>query len=116
MCTARIAGSMALDTEPPAGCEVLMLEDDSILRRRLAAHLRSLGAEVTEVSTIEMARSALSALRFDFALVDLHLPDGGAVGWIGERAVSENTGLVVMTAYGEIKDSGEAMRHGALPP
>src|SRR5271157_4670973 len=76
MCNARIAGSMALDTEPPAGCEVLVLEDDSILRRRLAAHLRNLGAEVTEVSTIGMARSALSGSRFDFALVDLHLPDG----------------------------------------
>jgi DNA-binding NtrC family response regulator len=104
---------MALDTEPPAGCEVLMLEDDSILRRRLAAHLRSLGAEVTEVSTIEMARSALSALRFDFALVDLHLPDGEALDLLRERAFSENTGVVVMTAYGGIKDAVEAMRHGA---
>ena len=60
----------------PAGCEVLLLEDDPPLRRRLAAHLRTLKAEVTEASTIEEARRILRDLRFDFALVDLHLPDG----------------------------------------
>ena len=47
--SARIAAKMAVDPDPPAGCEVLLLEDDSVLRRRLVAHLRSLGAEVTEV-------------------------------------------------------------------
>ena len=104
---------MAVDAEPPAGCEVLLLEDDSVLRRRLSAHLRSLGAEVTEVSTIEKARSALSGLHFDFALVDLHLPDGEALELLREGAFSENTGVVVMTAFGGIKDAVEAMRQGA---
>ena len=68
-----VSGTVAIETEPPAGCEVLLLEDDSALRRRLAAHLRKLGAEVTEFSTIETARRALADLRFDFALIDLHL-------------------------------------------
>ena len=104
---------MAVAAEPPAGCEVLLLEDDSVLRRRLAAHLRSLGAEVTEVSTIEKARAALSGLYFDFALVDLHLPDGEALELLRDGAFSENTGVVVMTAFGGIKDAVEAMRQGA---
>jgi DNA-binding NtrC family response regulator len=104
---------MAVAAEPPAGCEVLLLEDDSVLRRRLTAHLRSLGAEVTEVSTIEKARTALSGLHFDFALVDLHLPDGDALELLREGAFSENTGVVVMTAFGGIKDAVEAMRQGA---
>jgi DNA-binding NtrC family response regulator len=104
---------MAVDTQPPAGSEVLLLEDDSVLRRRLAAHLRHLGAEVTEVSTIGDARKALSGLRFDFALVDLHLPDGEALELLREGAFSENTGVVVMTAFGGIKDAVEAMRQGA---
>jgi DNA-binding NtrC family response regulator len=104
---------MAVDTELPAGCEVLLLEDDSVLRRRLAAHLRVLGAEVTEVSTLEAARRALLDLRFDFALVDLHLPDGEALELLRTAAFSENTGVVVMTAYGGIKKAVEAMRLGA---
>jgi DNA-binding NtrC family response regulator len=104
---------MPVHAEPPAGCDVLLLEDDSILRRRLAAHLRSLGAEVTEASTIGQARSALAGLHFDFALVDLHLPDGEVLELLREGAFSENTGVVVMTAFGAIKDAVEAMRQGA---
>lgn len=104
---------MAVDNELPAGCEVLLLEDDAVLRRRLSAHLRALGAEVTEVSAVKAARTALSGLRFDFALVDLHLPDGEALELLREGAFSENTGVVVMTAFGGIKDAVEAMRQGA---
>jgi DNA-binding NtrC family response regulator len=104
---------MAVETDPPAGCEVLLLEDDSVLRRRLVAHLRSLGAEVTEVSTLGEARQALAGLHFDFALVDLHLPDGDALELLRGGAFSENTGVVVMTAFGGIKEAVEAMRQGA---
>jgi DNA-binding NtrC family response regulator len=104
---------MAVETEPPAGCEVLLLEDDTVLRRRLVAHLRKLGAEVVEASSIAEARRALGEYRFDFALVDLHLPDGDALELLREGAFSENTGVVVMTAFGGIKDAVEAMRRGA---
>ena len=97
----------------PAGCEVLLLEDDPPLRRRLAAHLRTLKAEVTEASTIEEARRILRDLRFDFALVDLHLPDGEALELLRDGAFSENTGVVVMTGFGGVKKAVEAMRLGA---
>ena len=97
----------------PAGCEVLLLEDDPPLRRRLAAHLRALKAEVTEASTIEEARRILRDLRFDFALVDLHLPDGEALELLRDHAFSENTGVVVMTGFGGVKKAVEAMRLGA---
>ena len=110
---ARMGIPMALDTELPAGCELLLLEDDSTLRRRLAAHLRSRGAAVTEVATIGEARRVLAELRFDFALVDLHLPDGEALDLLRSGAFSENTGVVVMTAFGGVKKAVEAMRLGA---
>lgn len=68
---------------------------------------------MTEVSTIGEARHALTGLRFDFALVDLHLPDGEALELLREGAFSENTGVVVMTAFGGIREAVEAMRQGA---
>ncbi|HEY4989636.1 MAG TPA: response regulator, partial [Opitutaceae bacterium] len=104
---------MAVATDPPAGCEVLLLEDDPVLRRRLFAHLRGLGAEVKEAASIEKARRALAETIFDFALVDLHLPDGDALELLRDGAFSENTGVVVMTAFGGIKEAVEAMRQGA---
>ena len=104
---------MSADTALPAGCEILLLEDDALLRKRLAAHLRHLGAEVTEATRLEEARRLLRELRFEFALVDLHLPDGQALELLREGAFSENTGIVVMTAFGGVPAAVEAMRLGA---
>ena len=95
------------------GCEVLVLEDDGPLRKRLAAFLRQQGAEVTEVASLSDARRQLQQMRFEFALLDMHLPDGEVVSLLREGAFSENTGIVVMTAFGGVKQAVEAMRLGA---
>ncbi len=104
---------MDVDTALPPGCEVLLLEDDSSLRRRLAAHLRALGANPTEAGNLAEARRLAADLRFDFALVDLHLPDGEALELLRDHVFSETTGVVVMTAFGGVKQAVEAMRLGA---
>jgi DNA-binding NtrC family response regulator len=95
------------------GCGILLLEDDAPFRKRLAAYLRQLGAEVTEAGRLDEARRQLRDLRFEFALVDLHLPDGDVLALLREGAFSENTGVVVMTAFGGVKQAVEAMRLGA---
>ena len=97
----------------PAGTEVLVLEDDGMLRKRCAAYLRSVGANVTEAAKIAEARRLLESARFDFALIDLHLPDGEGLELLREGIISENTGVVVMTAFGGVKKAVEAMRLGA---
>jgi DNA-binding NtrC family response regulator len=104
---------MSSDVALTPGCEVLLLEDDAALRRRLAAHLRGLGAEVTEAGRLDEARRLLGTLRFEYALVDLHLPDGEVLELLRGGAFSENTAVVVMTAFGGIKHAVEAMRLGA---
>jgi hypothetical protein len=43
---------MSEETALAPGCEVLVLEDDALLRKRLAAHLQGLGAAVSEASRI----------------------------------------------------------------
>jgi DNA-binding NtrC family response regulator len=104
---------MALDSALPAGCDVLLLEDDVSLRKRLAAHLRAGGGEITEATKLEEARRLLRELRFDFAVIDFHLPDGEGIELLRERAFPETTGVVVMTAFGDVSKAVEAMRLGA---
>ena len=104
---------MALDTQLPAGCEILLLEDDPALRKRVASVLRALGAEVNEATNLAEARRLARDLKLDYALVDLHLPDGDALMLLREGVFSENTGVVVMTAFGGIAQAVEAMRLGA---
>jgi DNA-binding NtrC family response regulator len=95
------------------GSEVLVLEDDAVQRKRCSAYLRSQGAEVTEASNLAEARRLLRDVPFDFALIDLHLPDGESLELLRTGAFSENTGIVVMTAFGAVGNAVEAMRHGA---
>ncbi len=104
---------MPAEATLPRGSEVLVLDDDAPLRKRLAAHLQALGASPTEAGSLAEARRLLGAMRFDFALIDLHLPDGEALELLREGAFSENTGVVVMTAFGGVKKAVEAMRLGA---
>ncbi|MEC8866237.1 MAG: DNA-binding response regulator, partial [Verrucomicrobiota bacterium] len=58
------------------GKELLLLEDDLLLRKRLQAKLENMEVEVTPCETLEEARAALASMRFEFALFDLNLPDG----------------------------------------
>ena len=65
---------MSFETTLTPDSEILVLDDDAVLRKRLTAHLRSAGAEVSEAGSLAEARRLLAALRFDFALIDLHRP------------------------------------------
>ncbi len=90
-----------------------MLEDDAVLSRRLVAYLRGAGADVSVAARLDEARRLAAETRFDFALLDLHLPDGEALALLRDNIFSENTGVVVMTAFGGVKAAVEAMRRGA---
>jgi DNA-binding NtrC family response regulator len=95
------------------GCEVLVLEDEPLLRKRTAAFLEKQGASVTTASTIAEARSALDGLPLDFALLDLGLPDGDGLDLLRERRIGPATSTIIMTAQGGIESAVEAMRLGA---
>jgi two-component system chemotaxis response regulator CheY len=77
---------MSSETALTPGCEILVLEDDAVLRKRLASHLRQSGADVTDAVNLAEARRLLRDLRFEFALIDLHLPDGDALELLREGA------------------------------
>ncbi len=99
---------------PLAEGTLLVVEDEALLRRRLTAYLERAGAEVVAVGDLAAARRALAGLPFDFALVDVHLPDGLGPDLLREGAFSANTAVVIMTAEGGVAGAVEAMRLGAL--
>ena len=86
-----------------SGATLLLLEDEPLFRRRLAAHLTKLGLEVTATATLAEARRVLPELNFDFALLDVNLPDGRSLKLLEERAVPVSTMVVVMTAEGGVE-------------
>jgi two-component system, NtrC family, response regulator AtoC len=95
------------------GTTLLLLEDEPLLRRRVASHLEKLGAAVTSVASLAEAKVALSNAEFDFALLDVNLPDGRSLTLLDEKTVPASTVAVVMTAEGGVAGAVEAMRRGA---
>jgi two-component system response regulator AtoC len=96
------------------GKEVLLLEDDLLLGKRIEAYLSDLGIDVTRVETCAAAKEALTEMLFDFALFDLNLPDGESLTLLKENKVPDNTLCIIMTGEGGIKSAVDAMRHGAV--
>jgi DNA-binding NtrC family response regulator len=99
---------------PLAGLSVLIIEDEPLLRRQLVAHLEHLGADVTGAGTLAAGARFLGELSFDFALLDVNLPDGQGTSLLRDKVFSANTGVIVMTADGAVAGAVEAMRLGAL--
>jgi len=101
-------------TDTLSGLSVLIVEDDLLLRKQIAAKLESLGADVTAADSLESARRLATDLEFDFTLLDVHLPDGLGTDLLKDKAFPSGTGVIVMTVNGEVSGAVEAMRLGAL--
>ena len=103
-----------MPTTTLTGLDILVLEDDVMLRKRLAAQLERLGADVTVAETLQAARQFIGTMAFDFALLDVNLSDGLGPDLLREKVFSPDTGVIVMTAHGGVAGAVEAMRLGAL--
>ncbi len=92
---------------------ILVVEDESLLRRQLAANLERFGAEVSAADSIAVTRQQLRDGQFDFVLLDVNLPDGLGTDLLRENAFPPATAIIVMTANGGVASAVEAMRLGA---
>ncbi len=105
--------SWRMAKSPLAGLSVLLLEDEVLMRKRLAAFLEKEGAEVTAVNTVAAARQALEGMSFESAVIDVNLPDGRGTDLLREKLFSSTTNVIVMTAEGGVAGAIEALRAGA---
>lgn len=64
---------------------MLIVEDDDLLARALTRELGSVCPEIELAASVEQARLALSRSP-SLILVDVRLPDGSGVGFVGEAA------------------------------
>lgn len=98
-----------------AGPAVLICEDDPDVARILVDILRQEGMRAEAVSNARAARAALDAVRFDVALIDLHLPDADGLDFITELRAREATkGLPVIVVTARSRNSSDAAHVSAL--
>jgi DNA-binding NtrC family response regulator len=94
---------------------ILIIEDEKIVRVSLTDALKSEGYTVFAVADGEAALLALEEGDFSLVITDIRLPGAGGIQ-ILRKSLSEapSTPVIMMTAYGNIKDAVEAMRLGAF--
>ncbi len=97
-----------------AGLNVLVLEDEPLLRKQMVASLERLGADVAAAGTIAVAERLFTELAFDFAIMDVNLPDGLSTDLLKKKTIPANTGIIVMTAEADVAGAVNAMKLGAL--
>ncbi|MGV3773397.1 MAG: sigma-54-dependent transcriptional regulator [Verrucomicrobiales bacterium] len=103
-----------MDVSPLTGLSILVLEDEPLLRKQVCAYFERLGADVTAVDSLRKARQLAFDLSFDFALLDVNLPDGCSLDLLQDKVFSSNTGVIIMTAQGGVSGAIQAMKLGAL--
>ena len=104
-----------MPVDAPSAPSLLIVEDDDVLRSRLARAFRARGFEVGEAGDAESGVRLAREDPPELALVDLRLP--GASGLEAVRALREldpSTAIVVLTGYGSIATALEAVRLGAV--
>jgi DNA-binding NtrC family response regulator len=94
------------------GKRILLIEDDRTLSRLLAEQLTAMGHEVATAQRWGEAKSALISIDPSLAILDIRLPDADGIQCLPELAAE--CPVIVLTAYGTIKDAVKAMRAGAI--
>ncbi|HVY71760.1 MAG TPA: sigma 54-interacting transcriptional regulator, partial [Verrucomicrobiae bacterium] len=105
---------MSVTSNVLTGLSILIVEDELLLRKQLAATLERLGTDVTQAASLDQARKFLERLSADFVLLDVNLPDGSGLDLLKEKAISASTSVIVMTAHGGVAGAVEAIKLGAV--
>ncbi|QDU53997.1 response regulator transcription factor [Aeoliella mucimassa] len=95
--------------------QLLLVDDDELLRERMGRALAAREFEVVEASTYEEAVDRLESLRPQRAVLDLRMPGGSGLTLLKlVREKSPETRVVMLTGYGSIANAVDAMREGAV--
>ncbi len=94
---------------------VLLIDDDTSLRRSLRLALETLDHRVTEADCGDRAKQLLSHTVFDVAFLDLRLGTEQGLDLLPELLqLAPGLDVIVVTAYATIETAVEAMRRGAF--
>lgn len=93
---------------------ILLIEDEKLMRVTLEDALKTAGYDVISFETGKEALNALRSNSFGVVVTDVRLPDIDGINILREISRTDDTQVIVMTAFGTIKDAVEAMKLGAF--
>jgi DNA-binding NtrC family response regulator len=95
--------------------QILIIEDDPLVRKALYDQLRSMGHEVQARDCLAEAKEVLSEFDIDLILSDMRLPDGNGLEFIArQKEETPDIEMVMMTAFADVTTAVEAIKCGAF--
>ncbi len=97
------------------GARILVCDDDAGMRETLEAVLTDDGYEVCAAADGAEALAQLRKHPFQVMLLDLRMPDASGIELLPRiKLLAPDVAVIIMTAYGTIKNAVEAVRQGAF--
>ncbi len=94
---------------------ILLVDDDEVLRERLATAIRTRGYEVRTAGSSEDALREAAKDSPEMAVLDLRMPGGSGIELMRElKKQDPATRILMLTGYGSIATAVEAVREGAI--
>ena len=94
---------------------ILLVDDDEVLRERLATAIRTRGYEVRTAGSSEEALREVAKDSPEMAVLDLRMPGGSGLELLRElKRQDPATRVLMLTGYGSIATAVEAVREGAI--
>ncbi len=93
---------------------VLIVDDEELVRWSLRERLRRDGHAISEAGTAASAVEQVAAGSVDLVLLDFRLPDGDGLAVLRRvKELAPETLVILMTAFSTVENAVEAMRLGA---
>lgn len=94
--------------------KVLVIEDDTLLNQMIVHQLEGMGHAATGVGSLGKAQEYLRSYEPDLIISDMRLPDGDCMDGLPVRGDSQPSHpVIILTAYGSVKNAVEAIQAGA---
>ena len=94
---------------------LLIVDDDTPLRDRLARAMENKGFKVTQAESVKQGLSDVRKSPPAFAVVDLRLNDGSGLDVVKEiQKIKKDSRIVMLTGYGNIPTAVAAVKAGAI--
>ncbi len=95
--------------------KVMIIDDEEKLRSLLARLIKLEGFTVSEAGNLRSALKLIDKEEPDVILCDVKLQDGNGIDFIKDiKAKNATIEVILLTAYGNIPDSVQAMKNGAF--
>ncbi len=93
---------------------ILLIEDETILKKNIRLHLHKEGYETIAASTAKEARDVLKTRSVEIILLDIGLPDCNGLDLLSEiRKSMPEVPVIVMSAQDTLENKERAKRLGA---